>query len=116
MEMENGKERIIQEFVLGRQVTLAHVIANPIPDLYEKLGIYDVSGALGIFTLTPSESAIIAGDAASKAGNVQLGFVDRFNGSLLVYGDVSAVKAAMKGVMMLLCDKMGFTPTDITES
>ena len=116
MEMENGKERIIQEYVPGRQGTHANVIANTVPDLYEKLGIYDVSGALGIFTLTPSESSIIAGDAARKAGNVQIGFVDRFNGSLLVYGDVSAVKAAMKGVMMLLCDKMGFTPTDITES
>ena len=112
----NTIQRSSWRAVPGRQVTLAHVIANPIPDLYEKLGIYDVSGALGIFTLTPSESAIIAGDAASKAGNIQIGFVDRFNGSLLVYGDVAAVKAAMKGVMMLLCDKMGFTPTEITES
>ncbi|MDD6154005.1 MAG: BMC domain-containing protein [Eubacteriales bacterium] len=114
--IENGKERIIQEFVPGRQITLAHVIANPIPDLYEKLGIYDVSGALGIFTITPSEAAIIAGDAASKTGEVQIGFVDRFNGSLLIYGDVAGVKAAMKGVMQLLCDRMHFTPTDITES
>ena len=32
------KKRIIQEFVPGKQVTLAHVIANPTEDLYLKLG------------------------------------------------------------------------------
>lgn len=31
------KKRIIQEFVPGKQVTLAHVIANPTEDLYLKL-------------------------------------------------------------------------------
>ena len=41
MGLEN-KERIIQEFVPGRQITLAHVIANPVDDLYAKLGIIDI--------------------------------------------------------------------------
>lgn len=31
------KNRIIQEFVPGKQVTLAHVIASPVTQLYEKL-------------------------------------------------------------------------------
>ena len=43
------KKRIIQEFVPGKQVTLAHVIANPTEDLYLKLGLIDASGAIGIF-------------------------------------------------------------------
>ena len=34
--MFEEKQRIIQEFVPGKQVTLAHVIANPDPDLYKK--------------------------------------------------------------------------------
>ena len=42
------KKRIIQEFVPGKQVTLAHVIANPTEDLYLKLGLIDASGAIGI--------------------------------------------------------------------
>ena len=33
------KQRIIQEFVPGKQVTMAHLIANPEPDLYKKLGV-----------------------------------------------------------------------------
>ena len=37
--MKEVKERIIQEFVPGKQVTLAHVIANPDPRLYAKLGL-----------------------------------------------------------------------------
>ena len=56
------KKRIIQEFVPGKQVTLAHVIANPTEDLYLKLGLIDASGAIGIFTITPSEAAMIAAD------------------------------------------------------
>ena len=68
MGLEN-KERIIQEFVPGRQITLAHVIANPVDDLYAKLGIIDIKGAIGIFTITPSEAAIIAADVATKAFN-----------------------------------------------
>ena len=33
------KQRIIQEFVPGKQVTMAHIIANPDPVLYQKLGL-----------------------------------------------------------------------------
>ena len=30
-EIFNGKQRVIQEFVPGKQITLAHIIANPNP-------------------------------------------------------------------------------------
>ena len=43
------KTRIIQEFVPGKQVTLAHVIANPDPHLYPKIGLpAGSSGAIGV--------------------------------------------------------------------
>lgn len=109
-------QRIIEEYVPGKQVTLAHIIPNPVPDLYTKLGVLDVSGAIGFFTLTPSESAIIAADVASKASEVKIGYVDRFSGSLLIYGDVAAVEASMQAVLHVLCDQMGFTPAEITRS
>ena len=85
--MEQEKQRIIQEFVPGKQVTLAHVIANPDSSLYKKLGVIgDYTGALGIMTITPSEGAIIGADVAMKAANVEVVFVDRFNGSLIITG------------------------------
>ena len=114
-EFEN-KQRIIQEFVPGKQVTLAHVIAHPVADLYGKLGLFETEGAIGIFTITPSEGAMIAADIASKAANISIGYVDRFNGSLLITGDVAAVEAAMRDVMSVLCDLMGFTPARITRT
>jgi len=115
MDLEK-KERIIQEFVPGRQITLAHIIANPVSDLYSKLGIMDVQSAIGIFTITPSEAAIIAADVATKASEVSIGFVDRFSGSLLIYGDVASINAAVTAVLKVLCDEMKFTPIDVTSS
>ena len=113
---EDKKERIIQEFVPGKQITLAHMIPHPVEALYTKMGLIDGKGAIGIFTITPSEGAIIAADVASKAADVQIGFVDRFNGALVITGDVAGIEAAMKEVINVLCDAMGFAPTVITRS
>lgn len=110
------KARIIQEFVPGKQVTLAHVIASPDQTLYGKLGLIDAHGAIGILTITPSEAAMIAGDVATKAADVSIGFVDRFNGSLVITGDVAAVQAALQDVIKTLCDMMGFDSAPITKT
>ncbi len=116
MDESQKKQRIIQEYVPGKQVTLAHVIANPNKSLYGKLGLIDARGAIGIFTITPSEGAMIAADIATKAADVAIGFVDRFSGSLLITGDVAAVEAALHDVMSTLCDKMGFARAQITKT
>ena len=112
-----GKQRIIQEFVPGKQVTLAHLIANPDATLYKKLGVIgEVKGALGIMTITPSEGAIIGADIATKAAEVEVIFVDRFNGSLVFSGDVASTEAALKDVLDVLVNVLGFSPTVITRS
>ncbi|MED1791312.1 ethanolamine utilization microcompartment protein EutS [Brevibacillus nitrificans] len=113
--MEQERSRVIQEFVPGKQVTLAHVIANPDEMLYTKLGIKE-AGAIGILTLTPTETAIIAADIATKAASVELGFLDRFTGSLIVVGDVSAVEMAVEAVNTVLSQKLRFTPALVTKS
>ena len=111
------KQRIIQEFVPGKQVTLAHLIANPDPDLYKKLGVIgETSGALGIMTITPSEAAIIGADTAAKAANVNVVFVDRFNGSLVINGDVASVEAALRDVLRVLENILRFAPAEITRT
>ena len=57
------KQRVIQEYVPGKQTTMAHLIANPKEDLYTKLGVITENrGALGIMTITPSEAAIIGAE------------------------------------------------------
>ena len=81
MESQTPTERMIQEYVPGNQVTLAHLIANPGKDLFKKLGLPDAVSAIGILTITPSEASIIACDIAPKSG-------DRFSRSLHRRGGV----------------------------
>lgn len=117
MNLEKSTPRMVQEYVPGKQITLAHLIASPVPSLGKKLGLNgECLNAIGILTITPSEAAIIAGDVATKSANVDIGFVDRFSGSLLITGDVSSVDTALQSVLQLLCGKMQFTPVEITRS
>lgn len=109
------KQRVIQEYVPGKQVTMAHIIPNPQGDIHERLGITS-QGAIGIMTITPSEAAIIAADAASKAGDIEVGFLDRFTGSLVITGDVSSVEAAIQAAVNTLVTILGFSSTEVTKS
>lgn len=113
--IEKASERIIQESVPGKQVTIAHVIASPMPDIYERLGI-DEKGAIGILTLSPYETAIIAADIAAKAADVEIGFLDRFTGSVVITGDVQSVETALDSVTEILCNLLGFTTVAVTKT
>ena len=104
------KERIIQEFVPGKQVTLAHLIAHPGAELAKKIG------AIGIMTLTPGETAMIAGDLAMKAADVHIGFLDRFSGALVIYGSVGAVEEALLQTIGGLGRLLNYTLCELTKS
>ncbi len=105
------KMRIVQELVPGKQITLAHIIANPDDILYRKLGldpaIEYAKTAIGIVTMSPAETAIIAGDIAIKSSGVELGFVDRFSGTLIVTGTISDVMASLTALVEYCRDTRG---------
>jgi ethanolamine utilization protein EutS len=109
------KERIIQEFVPGKQVTLAHSIANPTVELCKKIGVPGAE-AIGIMTLTPGETAMIAGDIATKAANVEIGFLDRFSGALVICGSVASVDEALARVIDTLSRQLRYTTCEITRT
>lgn len=115
-----GKQRIVQELVPGKQITIAHIIANPDKILYEKLGLDPsvdyAKSAIGVMTISPAETAIIIADIAVKAAGVELGFVDRFSGSLIVTGTVSEVEAAVTAILNYVDTKLGFTICQITRT
>ncbi len=115
MDFIEGKERVIQEFVPGKQVTLAHVIAHPTEDLTKKIGVPGAE-AIGIMTLTPSETSMIAGDIATKAADVQIGSLDRFYGSLVIYVSVASVEESLSQVVNSLQRMLGFPPCPITKT
>ncbi len=114
------KLRIVQELVPGKQITIAHVIANPDKILYKKLGLDPAvdysSSAIGIVTVSPAETAIILGDVSGKASGVELGFVDRFSGTLIVTGTVSQVEAALDALVSYARDTLGFVCCPITKT
>lgn len=111
------KDRIIQEFVPGKQVTIAHVIANPKPEIYKKLGLEEGKrGAIGILTITPGEATIIAADIASKAAGIEIEFIDRFSGAVLITGDVASVESALENVSEQLSNILGFFPAKLTRT
>ena len=112
---EKAIQRVIEESVPGKQVTIAHVIASPMPDIYERLGI-DNKGAIGILTITPFEAAIIAADVATKAANVEIGFLDRFTGSVIITGDVQSVETALNAVNDTLKSLLDFMTSPITKT
>lgn len=112
---DKATDRIIQESVPGKQVTISHVIASPMQDIYERLGIED-KGAIGILTLTPYETAIIAADIATKTANVEIGFLDRFTGSVVITGDVQSVETALNAVNETLESMLGFEVACVTKT
>ena len=115
-----GKVRIIQELVPGKQITLAHIIASPDPVLYQKLGLdptVDYSrAAIGMITLSPAETAIIAADIATKASAAEIGFVDRFSGTLIITGSISDVESAFRATLDYCEEKLGFSVCPLTKT
>ena len=112
------KLRIVQELVPGKQLSLAHIIANPDKILYMKLGLDPAveytKSAIGILTISPAETAVIIADISIKAGNVDLSFVDRFSGTVIMTGLVSEVESAMNAVVTYGRARMGFTCCELT--
>ena len=72
--------------------------------------------AIGIMTITPAETAIIIADIAIKSSGVELGFVDRFSGSLIITGTVSEVEASVASILDYVREKLGFAVCPVTRT
>jgi ethanolamine utilization protein EutS len=118
MDILHDKMRIIQEHVPGKQITIAHIIANPDPSLYASIGLKEAGGkpAVGIVTVCPAEAAIIAGDIAIKAAGVKLECADRVTGSLIFTGSVSEIEASLGALTDYAKTKLGFDVCDVTKT
>ena len=118
---ENGdKLRIVQELVPGRQITIAHIIANPDPILSQKMGLDPkldyTHAAIGVMTISPAETAVIAADIAMKSSNIELGFVDRFSGTLIITGLVADVESSLTAVTAYFRNTLKFSVCDVTKT
>ena len=115
-QVHGQRTRVVQLSVPGREITLAHVIGKPDPSVYTNLCLeigfhadFDQEGrAIGIQQLSPAESAVIAADVAVKAGEVDVGFMDRFSGALIITGSRAEVDAAMEENLRFFRDDLHF--------
>lgn len=115
-----GKLRIIQESVPGKEITLAHIIASPDGIIYQKLGLdpnvdYH-QAAIAVMALCPCETAVIAGDIALKTSKIEMGFLDRFSGTLIFTGRIGNVEASVQAILRYMESKLGFTVCGITRT
>ncbi|TEB05419.1 Propanediol utilization protein PduU [Pelotomaculum schinkii] len=112
--MVDDKFRIISEDVPGREVSLCHLIANPDIKLTEMLGLQKT--AFAILSVTPSEVAYIAADRITKMAPVELVFADRYLGTLMVAGQVSALETVLEETVSFLHITLGIEIVPITRS
>lgn len=114
------KMRIVQELVPGKQISIAHIIANPEKILYKKLGLDPnidyAKSAIGVVTISPAETAIIIADIATKASGAEIGFVDRFSGTLIITGTISEVEASLRALCDYAKETLGFTVCNISKT
>ncbi|MDD4851186.1 MAG: BMC domain-containing protein [Gemmiger sp.] len=118
MGIEELKQHIVQELVPGKQITLAHLIANPDRILFDKIGMAgQPRSAIGVVTVTPAETAIILADIAIKASGVALGYLDcRENGSLIVSGTVSEVEASLHAILSYAAGTLRYEICEMTRT
>lgn len=119
-----GKDlRLVRLNVKGKEVTLAQLIGVSDRRVYENMGLHigthfgeDHTGeTIGLLHITPEEATIVAADIALKSGDVEIGFLDRFRGSVIILGEHSEVKAALESVIEFFRDELNFIVCDITE-
>ncbi len=122
-ELKDKELRLVSVHVPGREIVLAQVIGASQRRVYENLGLHigthfgeDHTGeSIGILHIVPNEATVVAADMATKFGNVEVGFLDRFSGCVIVLGSRSDVYSALEGVLDFFRYKLKFTVCDITE-
>lgn len=123
-QLKSRKLRMTRVRVPGKEVCLAHILTPTDPVIYQNLGLHigvhegeDHTGeSIGLIRLTPWESAVIAADVAAKSADIQIGFMDRFCGSLIITGSLADVEIAVQEVMRFMVEVMGFRPCAIHKS
>jgi len=102
------------EEVSGKNVNLCHIIANPDRQVLACLAIEHC--AIGIVSVSPGEAAFAAANFLSKAASLEVVFIDRYLGTVLVTGRIAAIETACRDLMDMLVSRLEFERTAITYS
>lgn len=110
--------------VPGREVCLAHILSPSQTCIYHNLGLHigvhegeDHTGeSIGLIRVTPWEAVVVAADVAMKSADVQIGFMDRFCGSLIITGGLAQVQTAVEEVVRFFGETLNFHTCQIQKS
>ena len=105
--LKGKRLRMTRVRVPAKEVCLAHVLNPSEERIYQNLALYigvhegenHTGEALGLVRFTPWEAVVVAADVAVKSADVQLMFMDRFCGSLIVSGKIAEVQTAVESVV-----------------
>ena len=122
--LKGKKLRMTRVRVPGKEVCLAHIISRSETCIYQNLGLHigvhegeDHTGeSIGMIRITPWEAVVAAADVALKSANVQIRFMDRFCGSLILLGQLSDVQTAVEEVVRFFDKELGFGICEIHKS
>lgn len=122
--LKGKRLRMTRVRVPGKEVCLAHVLNPSQACIYQNLGLHigvhegeDHTGeAVGMMRFTPWESVVVAADVAVKSAQVEVGFMDRFCGSLIITGGLSQVQTAVEEVVRFFDKTLGFRTCEIHKS
>ena len=123
-KLKGKKLRMTRVRVPGKEVCLAHVLNPSQACIYQHLGLHigvhegeDHTGdAVGMIRFTPWEAVVVAADVAMKSADVQIGFMDRFCGSLILTGGLTEVQTAVEEVVRFFSEVLGFKTCAIHRS
>lgn len=122
--LKGKRLRMTRVRVPGKEVCLAHIISTSQTSIYQNLGLHigvhkgenHTGESLGLIRFTPWEAVVVAADVALKSASVDIGFMDRFCGSLIITGNLSQVQTAVEEVVRYFHDDLGFQTCDIHRS
>ncbi|MBM6975107.1 BMC domain-containing protein [Intestinimonas butyriciproducens] len=122
-ELKGKDLRLVRVKVVGREVSLAQLIGVSDRRIYQNLGLHigthlgeDHTGeSIGLLHITPWEATVAAADIAMKSGDIELGFLDRFSGAVILLGNREEVKSALRHVLDFFWDELGFPVCELTE-
>ena len=122
--LKGKKLRMTRVRVPGKSIDFAHVFTPSDPSVYQNLALHigvhegeDHTGeSIGIISFTPWESVVVAADVAVKSADVQIGFMDRFCGTLILTGGLSQVETAVEAVVKFFKEELHFPVSEIVRS
>ena len=122
--LKGKKLRMTRVRVPGKSIDFAHVFTPSDPSVYQNLalhiGVYEgedhTGESIGIIRITPWEAIVVATDVAVKAADVEVGFMDRFSGALIILGGLSQVLTAIEEVVRFFRDELNFNVCEIHKS